>query len=310
MAFSYEKNNWDSYNENYPLDKQPDSLITKEKLDRMEKGIERNSMSLETGNIGYSDTDTPVVSFTTDEVEHSKKINILFPKQKDVQQGATINDNTFNKDSTWSSDKLNGLFNDIKNQLDDLSYVKIVIESFSNNVNMVEKGNTINTITFNWTINKIPKELTLNGIPVDTVLHSTTITDIITSNTTYALRAVDEKDNVSTKSTSVSFLNGIYYGTGEKVEFGQLTSAFIRGLNKKLSSSAKTTFTVNAGNDEYIYFACPSSYAQPTFWVGGFEGGFSLLGTFKFTNQYQYSENYNIYVSNEPNLGSTTVECK
>lgn len=310
MAYEYEKNEWESYNENYPLDKQPDSLITKQKLDRMELGIERSSMSLETGNIGISNDENPSVSITIDEIEHTKKLNILFPKQKDVQSGASINDDTFNKNSTWSSEKINSLINDINDRIEDLSYEPIQISSFTNNVNTVEKGNTINTITFNWSINKIPVELTLNGNPIDTVMHSATITDIITGNTTYILRAVDEKDAVSTRTSSVSFVNGVYYGVGESINIGQMTSSFIRGLQKRLSSSAKFTFSVSAGIDEYIYFACPSSYSQPSFYVGGFEGGFELLGSFKFTNQYQYTENYNIYVSTNANLGDTTVECK
>ena len=236
MAYEYEKNEWESYNENYPLDKQPDSLITKQKLDRMELGIERSSMSLEAGNIGISNDENPSVSITIDEIEHTKKLNILFPKQKDVQSGASINDDTFNKNSTWSSEKINSLINDINDRIEDLSYEPIQISSFTNNVNTVEKGNTINTITFNWSINKIPVELTLNGNPIDTVMHSTTITDIITGNTTYILRAVDEKDAVSTRTSSVSFVNGVYYGVGESINIGQMT---LQDIIKELSKPGR-----------------------------------------------------------------------
>lgn len=310
MAYEYEKNEWESYNENYPLDKQPDSLITKTKLDRMEAGIERSSMSIDTGNIGFSNDENPSVSVTVDEIEHTRKINILFPKQKEVESGASIDDSTFNKNTTWSSQKINTLVNEINQKIDDLSYEPITIQSFTNNVGTVEKGNTVNSITFNWATNKVPQELTLNGIPLDVVLHSTTITDIITSNTSYILRAVDEKQATSTKTSTISFVNGVYYGKAELIELKDMTSTFIRSLEKRLSSSAKFTFTVNAGQDEHIYFVCPLAYSQPSFYVGGFEGGFKLLGEFNFTNQYNYSERYNIYVSEQPNLGVTTVECK
>ena len=49
---------------------------------------------------------------------------------------------------------------------------------------------------------------------------------------------------------------------------------------------------------------------KPTFYVGGFEGGFDLLHTFLYTNSKGYSENYYVYKSINSSLGSTSVEVK
>ena len=43
------------------------------------------------------------------------------------------------------------------------------------------------------------------------------------------------------------------------------------------------------------------------FKVGGFEGGFSKVSTILFTNIYNFTENYDIYRSDNVNLGDITV---
>jgi len=75
----------------------------------------------------------------------------------------------------------------------------------------------------------------------------------------------------------------------------------------KLSSGFAGTFNVNAGTGEYIYISFPSSFGTPTFYVGGFEGGFSKISTISFTNSYGITTNYDIYQSDNVSLGATTV---
>ena len=43
------------------------------------------------------------------------------------------------------------------------------------------------------------------------------------------------------------------------------------------------------------------------FKVGGFEGGFSKVSTILFTNIYNFTENYDMYRSDNVNLGDITV---
>ena len=55
MASRYTPNKWELYDPALPEDQQPDSFITKRKLERMEEGIEDANIEIEAGTltIGY-----------------------------------------------------------------------------------------------------------------------------------------------------------------------------------------------------------------------------------------------------------------
>lgn len=91
--------------------------------------------------------------------------------------------------------------------------------------------------------------------------------------------------------------------------YGTLTSlTLVSDLSyNNLSSGKASNFTVNANPNEYIYYAIPTSFGTPTFYVGGFEGGFHLDSTVDFTNSYGITTNYSIYRSDNHSLGNTTV---
>ena len=183
--------------------------------------------------------------------------------------------------------------------LDDLLYTAIQITSFTNNVNTVEMGSTVDTVVLNWNYNKTPEELTLDGQGIDASLKTKTID---------TLKAVDERDAEATRTTAITFLNGVYWGVG--ADQSSFDSAFILGLTKGLQSSKVKTFTVNAGASQHIYYAIPTRYGTPAFKVGGFEGGFAKAATIDFTNASGYMESYDIWKSDNAGLGNTTVEVK
>ncbi len=193
--------------------------------------------------------------------------------------------------------------------LDDLLYTAIQITSFTNNVNTVEMGSTVDTVVLNWNYNKTPEELTLDGQGIDASLKTKTIESAgIKANKTYTLKAVDERDAEATRTTAITFLNGVYWGVG--ADQSSFDSAFILGLTKGLQSSKVKTFTVNAGASQHIYYAIPTRYGTPAFKVGGFEGGFAKAATIDFTNASGYMESYDIWKSDNAGLGNTTVEVK
>lgn len=197
---------------------------------------------------------------------------------------------------------------DIYTKLGDLMYTPISITSFTNNKNTVEMGSTITDVTLNWNYNKTPKTLTLDSESLDVSLKTKTLTgQSIKTNKTFTLKATDERDAVATKTTNITFLNGVYYGIGDDLQIGGITNQFILGLTKTLQSSKAKTFTVNAGTGKHIYYIIPTRYGTPVFKVGGFEGGFEKLGTVNFTNASGYAENYDIYKSSNAGLGNTTV---
>ena len=82
---------------------------------------------------------------------------------------------------------------------------------------------------------------------------------------------------------------------------------FLDSLTYELSDSKKRTITVQANTNQYIYYAVPTLFGTCTFTVGGFVGGFEKVGQYSYTNQYNHIEMYDIYKSENPNLGKTTV---
>ena len=89
-----------------------------------------------------------------------------------------------------------------------------------------------------------------------------------------------------------------------------MTDDFVKGLQKALTGSKSRDFTVNATEGQYIYYAIPTRFGTPAFFVGGFEGGFAKLKTFDFTNASGYKESYDVYRSDNASLGSTKVTVK
>lgn len=195
---------------------------------------------------------------------------------------------------------------DMNEKLGDLMYEAIAITSFTNSVNTVEMGSTVNTVVLTWKTNKTPKTLTLDGEIITNSLTTKTIESAgLKSNKTYTLKAVDEREASATKTTAVTFLNGVYWGVG--ADTSSFDSAFLLKLSKGLQSGKAKTFTVNAGVAQHIYYALPSRYGTPSFKVGGFEGGFAKAATIAFTNASGYQENYDIWKSDNAGLGNTTV---
>lgn len=207
-------------------------------------------------------------------------------------------------------------------------YKAIVVNSLTLNKDAVyEIGTAVTGLDAAWVLNKAPAEQTIT-VPEDTVtienigadVRSTTaLTDSAatqwngvktqekTSGTlTVALTVKDDRGAAASKTASIQWLNGVYTGAAESPD--TIDSTFIRTLTKSLQSGKGKTFTVNAAPGAYIWYACPVSYGAPNFNVGGFDGGFSLAATFDFTNASGYTEEYQVWRSDNAGLGATTVK--
>lgn len=209
--------------------------------------------------------------------------------------------------TTSVSEQISDALVDINDKLSDLMYETISITSFTNNVGTVEIGSTVTNVSLSWKTNKTPEALTLDNENIDTSLTSVSFNNTsITSDKTWTLKAIDERSAVSTKTTKITFLNGVYYGVINGVD--NIDNSTIIGLTKKLQSSKSMTFTTTANDGQYIIYALPASYGTPSFNVGGFDGGFSLNATFDFTNSSGHTESYCVWISDNANLGETTVK--
>lgn len=198
-------------------------------------------------------------------------------------------------------------FTKIEGDIADLLYKEITVTSFTTSVATAELGSTVNNVALTWKLNKKPVSLTIDGAAQAAVAEgSLSLTGLgLTATKKWTLKATDERGAVATKENSLSFYNGVYYGVGSAQS--AYTSEFIRGLTKTLRSNKLPSFTVNAGEGQYIYYCLPTRYGACTFTVGGFEGGFELMATMNFENASGYKENYYIYRSTNAGLGNTTV---
>lgn len=108
-------------------------------------------------------------------------------------------------------------------------------------------------------------------------------------------------------STSSTTINRLYYGI--TTDTSGFNEADVEGLaNSTISNDNTQTWnSVTAGAGEYLLFAFPTRLGIPTFFVGGFEGGFESPETVAVTNINGYTENYYVWRSTNANLGATIV---
>lgn len=230
---------------------------------------------------------------------NNKKIQDV-EARKDIQVIKKNQINLVENDTAMKKD-----INDLKAKIWDIQN-PFDISSISINPTIAQIGSTANPkLTWNYTHSTI-KSQTINKETVENTLRTKTFTGV-TATTTYTLVGASNNDAQKSKSATITFANGVYYG---KSTTSIYNSALISGLTKQLSNSKNRTITVNAGAGEYIFYCVPSRLGTCSFNVGGFDGGFSKVATVNFTNSDNYRENYDIYKSDNANLGNTTVTIK
>lgn len=219
----------------------------------------------------------------------------------DAKQDKTITD----EGSYYSSDTVEGALQELGEALDKFTYVSPTVTLTVGGANSTEElGKVLASVTVSATANKECKTLKLYS--GNTLLQSaekatsvSATVENVSTTTTFKAVAVDKYDKEITKTHKITFCNGVYYGAG--------TAATLDNATKALKTSRAITFTVTAGEGEYVFYACPTAYGTPKFSVGGFEGGFSKTSTANYTNESGYTESYDLWQSDEPSLGTVTV---
>ena len=211
---------------------------------------------------------------------------------------------------TYTNDRYTNITN-VKEALDYLLYTPLSIKSFNISIDKVlEKGKIINECVLNWSYNQTIQEQTLtigsSVIPLSINDSTYSYSNIINDNISFTLKAKDERNKIVNSIINVVYYNKIYWGTSSSIIYDN--SFLLDELNNSaVSDNINRTIQVNATLNQYIYYAIPSRLGTPVFKVGGFEGGFSKVSTILFTNIYNFTENYDIYRSDNVNLGDITV---
>ena len=258
-------------------------------------GIEMNQVQLKKDDnlVGDNKSIVGAINQLREDINSGGKVEL-----KDYQKKTDDNLATEEKTIVGAVNELNSKIWDIQNPFD--------ISSISVAPNIAQMGSTVSPkLTWNYTHSTI-KSQTINNETIEKTLRTKTFTGVTTT-TTYTLAVTSNSDIKKSKSATITFANGVYYG---KSTTSTYDSTLINSLTKQLSNSKSRTITVNAGTGEYIYYCLPTRLGVPSFNVGGFDGGFNKVATINFTNSDSYAEDYDIYKSTNANLGNSTVVIK
>lgn len=264
-------------------------------------GIEMNQVQLKKDDnlVGDNKSIVGAINQLREDVNSGGKVELT-----DYQKKTDDNLATEEKTIVGAVNEINSQCKDIATKMDEISN-PFNINSFTVTPSVTQKGSTIN-VAVKWSYNKDIKSQTLNNTVLDATLREKTFSGVKTD-VTYTLNATSTNNISKTKSGTVKFYNGIYYGKSSSTTYD---STLINSLTKVLSDSKARTITVNAGTGEYIYYCLPTRLGVPSFNVGGFDGGFTKVATINFTNSDSYAEDYDIYKSTNANLGNSTVVVK
>lgn len=210
--------------------------------------------------------------------------------------------NPFNQPYTNSD---NPSISTVGEALDQLLYKELTIQS-TVTPNIAEIGETVPEVKFSWKYNKNVTQQSLDGTDIGLNIREVALQDV-TSTTSKSLQAFDGK-NTKKVLMSITFKLASYYGVSESTPTNseEIISRFTRDLNFYKGSSV----TITAQDNQYIYLMLPKSMGQVQFYVGGFEGGFQIVNpNFQFTKN-GVTNSYILYKSDNPGLGTTTINTK
>ena len=210
--------------------------------------------------------------------------------------------NPFNQPYTNSD---NPSISTVGEALDQLLYKELTIKS-KVTPSIAERGETIPEVEFSWEYNKNIISQKLDNIDISPDIRSITLSNIRQT----ISKSLWVTDGKSTKTTTmaIQFKLASYYGVSNKttITSDDIINSFTRDLNFQKGSSV----TITAQDNQYIYFMLPKSMGQVQFYVGGFEGGFQVVDSnFQFTKNGA-TNRYILYRSDNPGLGTTTINIK
>ena len=210
--------------------------------------------------------------------------------------------NPFNQPYTNSD---NPSVSTVGEALDQLLYKELTIQS-TVTPNIAEIGETVPEVKFSWKYNKNITQQSFDGTDIGLDIREVALQDV-TSTTSKSLQAFDG-ENTKKVVMSITFKLASYYGVSENTPTNseEIISRFTRDLNFYKGSSV----TITAQDNQYIYLMLPKSMGQVQFYVGGFEGGFQIVDpNFQFTKN-GVTNSYILYKSDNPGLGTTTINTK
>ena len=254
--------------------------------------------------LGQPDEITGFYEWYKGQIVSAERLNAIQDKIKELQIKIDSVDvgKVTAKEVSYESDE----FTNVQDALDSLLYKPLTVKSLTTTYSggtTIEMGTVLASVTLNWEYNRNITSQTFANVNLDPSVRTYTYTKGIFNTTTLNLTASDSKNSCS-RSITFTYANRIFYGVSNTSTYNV---ALLRSLSNTLSNSKARSFTVNAGSNQHIFYAVPTRLGGCKFAVHGFEGGFQKVATISYTNSQTYTESYDIYKSDNPNLGNTTV---
>lgn len=250
-------------------------------------------------NLGIGDTQNikwgNITGFIEKQTDLTQYLDTFITELRDLV-------NPFNQPYTNSD---NPSISTVGEALDQLLYKGLTIQS-TVTPNIAEIGETVPEVKFSWKYNKNVTQQSFDGTDIGLDIREVALQDV-TSTISKSLQAFDG-ENTKKVVMSITFKLASYYGVSESTPTNseEIISRFTRDLNFYKGSSV----TITAQDNQYIYLMLPKSMGQVQFYVGGFEGGFQIVDpNFQFTKN-GVTNSYILYKSDNPGLGTTTINTK
>lgn len=257
-----------------------------------------------------------VSKITVDETLNSTSTNPVQNKaiSQSIAQAQVNLDNAIANTKTELGNKIdsaNTEIEKIKAELGNMTYIPLSIKSFESDTTFLKKNEVFNgMVNFVWTVDGNVKsqkiEIKQNNEIIDTIdlsidarTHEYQTTDW-SDDIECILTVTDAQGKTVTATVNIIFTYEIFYGVSTVETF---TDNSFTSFDSELTATKAITFTVSAGENEYIYYCLPTEYGTPTFTVNGWTGGFDLSA-----EDISYNGiNYDVYKSQNAKLGNTTV---
>ena len=195
-------------------------------------------------------------------------------------------------------------YDTVKKALDFLLYVEPKV-TISNNIGTVEKGTAVSSITLNFTVNKDMQTVTIdNGVGDVKGLTSKSLTgQTILSDTTYTITATDAEGKSVKASTTIKFLDSVYYGAST---LATITDSALISMPSKLASGKNMSASINCSGGKYIYIAMPAAFGltKNNFKIGGLANSAWNVTTMDLTNAHGHKASYTVFRSENLQNGS------
>lgn len=173
------------------------------------------------------------------------------------------------------------------------------------------KGQVVNTVSVTWTANKNLAALSINGNTISNPNsnNETLNNQYLTNDSTITVVASTNDESI-TKTKQLLFYYKLFYGVGvEAYSYADIEN-FMYSLDNRKVRNFSGDYSSKPLLNEYIWFFIPKDLGEPSFWVGGIEGGFTKINTLSMNNGYGGTMKYDIYRSVNSNLDNTVVTLK